>query len=493
MTHFVFILLTILNLSYAQEDSIKKENVDVIIGLGKSMTFDFDVDTKIRPDQSGLLSLEFIPINREIVILGEKPGTTILRVRDRHGKVKKILEITVRATNHTKVIQELQDALKDIEGVEIGVLGDSVYVGGEIVVPSDIGKIAVVLEKYEDVLRLVELSPQTQRVIAQKMQDEIQQNDMRDVKVRVVNKRFWIEGVVNSDAKKTHAFEIAKAYLPDRIQSLAARTDSVQSITESGLPLRNFITVNVQSQPKPLPKMVKISAQFVELTKNYNKIFSFRWNPFLTEGKGSISFGKTVDGGVTTNDNNTFSGTISNLIPKLASAKNAGYARIVQSGMIIVQNESKGNIKKSSVKRFSLGSGEFLTSEKAEAGFDMKIQPSIRSNDKIHLNISVAVSSNVGTPPETLSNNLDTQLIVKSGESAVIGGVVVNTSSTNFDNPDQNADSIPEGSSSLFSFLRAKAYKTEKSQFVVFVTPTVIDSASEGTESIKKKFRRRRQ
>lgn len=82
------------------------------------------------------------------------------------------------------------------------------------------------------------------------------------------------------------------------------------------LPLRNFITVNVQSQPKPLPKMVKISAQFVELTKNYNKIFSFRWNPFLTEGKGSISFGKTVDGGVTTNDNNTFSGTISNLIPK---------------------------------------------------------------------------------------------------------------------------------------------------------------------------------
>jgi pilus assembly protein CpaC len=43
----------------------------------------------------------------------------------------------------------------------------------------------------------------------------------------------------------------------------------------------------------------------------------------------------------------------------------------------------------------------------------------------------------------------------------------------------------------LFRLLRSKNYSTTKSQYVMFVTPEIIESASVGTEEIRKKFRRR--
>ena len=41
-------------------------------------------------------------------------------------------------------------------------------------------------------------------------------------------------------------------------------------------------------------------------------------------------------------------------------------------------------------------------------------------------------------------------------------------------------------------FLRSKSNLTSRSQFAFFVTPEIIESASDGTEEIKKKFRQRR-
>jgi pilus assembly protein CpaC len=78
---------------------------------------------------------------------------------------------------------------------------------------------------------------------------------------------------------------------------------------------------------------------------------------------------------------------------------------------------------------------------------------------------------------------------VKSKESAVIGGIVINKSSTDYDKiaPDEVEDASP-----LFNFIRSKAFANSKSQFVVFVTPEIVESASTGTEDIKRKFRRRR-
>jgi uncharacterized protein YfeS len=45
------------------------------------------------------------------------------------------------------------------------------------------------------------------------------------------------------------------------------------------------------------------------------------------------------------------------------------------------------------------------------------------------------------------------------------------------------------GTDPLFTLMHSKNYIKKKSQFVIFVTPQIIENASEGTEDLKKNFR----
>lgn len=472
------------------EDQTKQ--VNVVLGIDYIQKLDFDPSTKVQVGNDAVLNYQIIPQKKEITFKGVKPGDTSVFIRNTVGDIKARYLVRVTASSQSKTIQELKDFLGDVEGLEIGVKGEStVFVGGKIVVPSDIGRVVIILEKYPEVVSLVELSPLTQKSIAKKMQEEIQKNSAKDVTVRVVNGLYWLEGVVGSDGEKERALQIAKAYLPDRIESLARRTESVQQVKKDII--QNFISVNEdkKKQKQPDPKQIKITAQFVELTKDYNKIFGFKWTPLMSGSGGSIKLGKTNDGGVTTQSEGTLAATISNLFPKLASAKSAGHARVIQSGVIVVQDKVAGSIQKTSKKPFAIGTGEFTKSESAEAGFNLNVTPTVLEEEKIKLDLGVSVSSTLGDPPETLSNSVKTTLMVKSKESAVVGGVVINKSSTDYDrNPPFGAQSA-EGGTPLFSFLRSKSFINNKSQFVVFITPEIIESASEGTDEIKLKFKRR--
>ena len=297
-----------------------------------------------------------------------------------------------------------------------------------------------------------------------------------------------MEGIVNSNAEKDLSEKIAIAYLPDRIESLARRANAVATLNNQEL-IKNFIVVNQKQTPPPADKLIKITTQFVELTKDYNKVFGFKWTPTMNEGGGAISFGKTNSGGVSTNSSNTLSGTISNLFPKLNSAKAAGYARVIQSGMIIVKDKKEGKLDKNTTKNFQLGSNEFAQPKSITAGFGLSVKPTILQEEKINLELSVNVSSAVQT--DTLGNNLKTELIVRSRESAVIGGVSINKTTTEYDkDPPGGADSIENGFP-LFAFVRSKEITKSKEQFVVFVTPEIIENASQGTQEIKRKFRKR--
>jgi pilus assembly protein CpaC len=492
---FYCILFSILlSLSFnlrAQDDAPKEEalkEVDVVVGLEKIIKLDFVPNTVVKLANENLATYQIVPSKREILLTGVKAGETTLTLRDAAGDVRARYLVKVTASDQSKVVVQLKDLLNDVEGLEIGIKGDKVFVGGQIVVPSDIGKVVVILDQYPDVLRLVELSPQTQLVIAKKMQEEMQKSNLKDVTVRVVNGSFWIEGVVGSKEESDKAEQIARAYLPDQIQNLARRTDAVQSTKKP--PFENLLTINAKPKPEPLPKLFKLTAQFVELTKGYDRLFSFQWTPFISGDGGSIGIGKSNSGGVTTSSSNTLTATISNLFPKLNSAKSAGHARVIQSGVVIVKENTAGIIKKTTTIPYQIGTGDNAKAGSATAGFDMNITPGMLQEEKINLKIVIHVTSaSNDTPPRTLDNQVDTSVVVKSQESAAIGGVVTNSSATDFDKGGDNPTS--QTSSPLFSFIKSKKYSTSRTQFVIFVTPEVIESASSGAQDIERKFRKR--
>lgn len=495
-----FFLLLFCPLAWGQEppvagggSSTAEKNLNIAIGIDEIVKVDFDYSPKISIGNEQLLKLLLIPQKREIIFKGQKQGRTTVTIRDNLGDVREKYMVEITSTGKSNTVAQLRELIGNVEGLEIGIRGDKVFVGGEIVVPDDIGRVSKVLASYPEVLTLIELSPQTQRVIARKMGDELAKNNLKDVSVRVVNKAFWLEGVVSSKDKKDLAIIIAKAYLPPKILSLSAGDNRFATPADAS-DIIDFIAINEKKDPQPAPKMVKITSQFVELAKSYNKIFAFKWAPLMGEDAGQISFGQTESGNITSTSSGTLSATISNLFPKLNSAKTAGYARIIQSGMVITRDQKPGVIKKETQIPFAVGSGEFTKANTASVGLNMDVTPKILEQEKIEMAVNMSINLSVGAsnPPITTSNSVSTNIVIKSKESAAIGGVVQNQSTTDYDNePAQNAQAGAAPANPLFRLYRSKSYITNKSQYVIFITPEIIESASVGTEEIRKKFRRR--
>ena len=342
---FVVVLLVCSLNGYTQKKKfdIKRETLNLVVGIKKIVKIDFEADFKnlLRINSvSDKLDIKPVYGLNEIIFEGKKPSRTNIIIKDKDGQTRLEYSVVITETDQSKTVKELRELIGNLEGIKIEVRAGRVVVDGEIIVPKDIGRLVVALEKYQDVLVFVEPSPHTLELIAKLMQDEIQVSGIKGVTVRVVNDAFWLEGVVDDrNNKKNRAQNIATALLPDRIASLAQRTGAVGG---SGVPkvlIKNFIEENAKAKNRPLPKLVKIVVQFVELSKDYAKTFGFRWSPTFSGGGGSVTLGKTPAGTISSSSEGSLTAIISNLFPKLAAAKNAGNARVLQSGMIIVENE----------------------------------------------------------------------------------------------------------------------------------------------------------
>lgn len=502
---FFFFLLFLLtyNVVIAQDavptssgtDTLVEKELEVAMGIDAIEKVDFDYSPKMIIGSDNLLKLILVPQKREIIFKGLKPGRTTVTIRDNMGDVRLRYTVVITASGKSNIVAELRELIGDIEGIDISIKGGKVIVGGEIVVPDDIGRIAAIKPSYNDVLFLVELSPQTQRIIAKKMSDELARNNLKDVTVRIVNKTYWLEGVVSSKGKKDLAMDISKAYLPPKIASLASTGESRYASSEQPV-IIDFIAINEKKEPQPAPKMVKITAQFVELSKNYGKIFAFKWAPLMGEDSSQIQFGQTASGNVTSTSSGTLSATISNLFPKINAAKSAGYARVIQSGMVITRDTKPASLKRQTTIPYSVGSGDFTQGQNAVVGLQLDTTPKILEQEKIELGVSLSVTLTVGNSTSTRTeNSINTNIVIKSKESAAIGGVVQNQSVTDYDRSDPAPSSATAGggtpASPLFRLLRSKDYSSIKNQYVMFITPEIIESASVGTEEIRKKFRRR--
>ncbi|MCY4495570.1 MAG: hypothetical protein OXB92_17130, partial [Acidimicrobiaceae bacterium] len=212
----ILLLILFLPTALAKDNTVPEKPIEVVLGIDKIEKLNFTPDSRVQIGNESILTYTLIPQKREITFKGIKPGKTSMVIRDSIGDIKARFLVTITATDQSKIIKELKDFIGDIEGIEIGIKGETVYIDGKIVVPDDIGRVVTVIKqnKFQNVLFLVELSSQTQRLIARKMQEESQKNQLRDVTVLVVNGLFWLEGIVGSEGDKVQAEQIAKAFYP---------------------------------------------------------------------------------------------------------------------------------------------------------------------------------------------------------------------------------------------------------------------------------------
>ena len=490
--------------SSSSEKQLQTEQIDVAVGLDKVLELSFDFSAQMNLGDPSLLRVEPDLRRKRITLIGLKPGNTSLTIRDSVGDEKFRYIINVTSDDLSKTVGELRDLIGDVEGIEIGIKGGKVFVGGEIVVPNDIKRVAAVLETFSgaNILRLIDMSPQTQVLIAKEMQEELQKNNFKTLTVRVVNKAFWVEGTVADQNEATLVQKITSAYLPEKIEAISS-SSLVSAYPEGRQALLFFLTIDpktAQEQNKePLPKLVKISTQFVELRKDYSKIFGFKWAPLMSDDGSKISIGTTQDGSGTSKADGLFSAVITGLFPRLNSMKNAGYGRIVHSGMIITKEKSPATLKRQTAVPSIVGqNADYSRPNVSNFGLNMVVTPTILEEENVLMNVNIGVTLQTPSGSSTVptENSIATEIMVKNSETAVLGGVMQSQDVSNFDKDDpapvsntsSNGQAPPR---QLFGVMRSKNQSIARNQYVIFITPEIVASAAEATEEIKNKFKKR--
>lgn len=472
-------------------------------GADKAVDLDFDVAGKdaiaIGNPKVVVPTLVTMGGKYQIVFRPTGAGDTTVSVRDPTGELKVVFHVRVTGSNILTIASELRNLLRDVEGLVIRVVGTKVVVEGETLVPSDYARVlAVIRDKaYADyILNLMILSPLTMQLLAKKIQDDINLF-APNVKTRVVNGRIFLEGTVDSGDVAARAATIATLYLPDPRPGdplLPLDKDAKKLEGKAANLIQNFILVNPPA-PKKAEKLVRVTVHLVELSKDYSRVFGFQWRPGFTSGSDQVTIGSGQAGGVQ-GGGASFSATISSLFPKLKSAQDAGYARILNTGTFVVRSGQPAKLSQVTEIPYLVQTGQNAASNKAEVGLEVAATPLIvGQSEDIQLDLDIYQGEVVaqgsaasGGAPMVAKHKINTKLYVKSNESAAVAAVNSSRVKTVF-NKDTPGGGFGGQTEELFNLTRSKGYTKTKSQFVIFVTPQIIDNASEGTEDLRKNFR----
>ncbi len=484
----------------ASEGAADRRRVMLTTGEDKVVDLDFDVEAGpagiiVGNNKIALTTLVRIGEERkQIVFKPLSAGETTVTVRDPDGSIKVIFDVIVSQSNLLRRAGEIRDLLKDIEGIDVKVVGPNVIIDGEILVPNDYARMISVISTKpyaEIVMPLASLSPLALQTLSKRIQEDIN-TFAQNVRTRVVNGMVFLEGTVDDFNQAKRAEALAMLYLPEaRPGNQLANKDPSANVIVNRKMVQNFLVVN-PPPPKKQDKLVRIAVHFVELSKDYNKTFGFSWAPGFTSDP-SISFGQQANGSVGAGGT-SFTATLSSLFPKLQSAQDAGFARIIKQGTVIVKNDIQATLAEQvSIPVVTVDEQGRQIVNSQNVGLTVKVKPTILGqSEDMQVYIDVLQNNVIGqVNGQAMTSNraMNTTLYLKSAESAAIGGFEGNEVNTAFNRDNLGSGSFEGQTTPIFNLKRSKAYTKKKAQFVVFVTPQLIDNAAEGSEDLKRNFR----
>jgi pilus assembly protein CpaC len=484
--------------------------IDKIVDLDPSIQFS-DMKKEIQPGNFAVLSILPVTIGKhsQIIFKPQAEGETNVTVRDKSGKVRLIFDVYVAKQNVVRYLERLRDKLKEVEGITINIEDQKIIIRGEVLSPNDYGLIVNELaeKSYSDaVINKATMSMITLNALAKKIESDIQVF-APTVHTSILNAKIILEGTVESEGLKQRAMKRAEWYLP--MVRVSEPIAGASNIEKNDRPLQ-IIQSDIQvtpPQPKRESKLVRLTVYFVELSKDFLKMYGFKWQPGFTVDP-TISIGTTPDGGTGTSGAGgfTFAGSLSSLIPMLnAPPSSASYGRILKSANVIVKSETGALVKDVQViPTENMGpNGTTIAGPPIEVGLEARITPTILQNQDIDLDVKLENSNQVGRgvggSPIKATHKIETRLYVKSGEVAGVAGINNQDSTTGFNRDDANPGSFSSAQGGgaqtkpLFTLSRSKSMSKKKGQFVVFISPQIIESASEGSEDLKKNFRMKSQ
>lgn len=418
-----------------------------------------------------------------ITLFPKSPGTTSLIIFDQKGGQKEVLSLVVYSTDPERLLQDVQQLLVDIEGITIKRVGQKIIIDGSVLLPSELSRIQKVTDNTNLIVSLVTMNPDTERLLAKRISKEI---GMDEVNVRTVKGKILLEGEVYSPESRIKAEKIASLYSNNII---------------------NTLEVRAVPNPPVRKDTIQVTAHFVEVAKNFSKNFNFKWSPIPQVGVNASYRINPVTG--SDSFTGALTGTAIDLLPRLNYFKALGVARVLENPTVSVKSGDTAIIESGTQVGFPViqpnGSAAV---EFKNVGALLKIKPYAQGSD-IDMEIQVKMSS-LGSPEVSggiaiSQNSIDTTQLVRSGESVVIGGLVRNSYRQALDRPPntsggdssggasmptatqgQYVDPFPMGS--LFTLFKSTEESKQRSQFMIFITPSILKFSKDANKELKDSF-----
>lgn len=242
-------------------------------------------------------------------------------------------------------------------------------------------------------------------------------------------------------------------------------------------------------------KQVMIEARIIEASTSFTKSLGIHWgvrtDPNVASGLGiaamDSSFGGLTNtapssGGLFTVVPGAFSdiafGTIGanvKLNMRLNAAATAGLVKIISTPKVATLNNKTAKITQGQQIPYTSATSDKIETKFVEAALSLEVTPHINSNGTIVLKIDAKNDApdrqtSVGTPPIN-KKQATTEMLLRDGETTVIGGIYV-------DRDTEGADGVPWLMDIPFLGHLFKSTNTEKSksELLIFITPRILNT-----------------
>lgn len=236
-------------------------------------------------------------------------------------------------------------------------------------------------------------------------------------------------------------------------------------------------------------KQVMIEARIVEASSTFARDIGVKWNFGYVDGSASVANINNLTtsmGGVVTNVLPTgttggvaagmsFGKLLSNiqLDMRLSAASTVGQVKIISTPKVLTVNNKAAKISQGQMIPYqNTSSTEGAKTEFVEAALSLEVTPHITADGSVNMKIKASnnsVGTGTGDVPPINKKEATTELVVKNGETTVIGGIYVD-SETDGNTGVPFLSDIP-----LFGWLfKSNSKNNVKNELLIFITPKIV-------------------
>ena len=286
--------------------------------------------------------------------------------------------------------------------------------------------------------------------------------------------------------------DILKNYVSKDGKIVVDSTSGALIITDN-VKNMSVLKMIIEKVDRPL-KQVLIEAKIVEMNKSGSRDLGIQWGANYTAGSTSYYFPNSVSiGGGTSgymvNLPVTEAAGAMNLLlgsatgsllldVRLQAMEKNGNAKIVSEPKIVTMNNQKAVIESGVEFKYKVTTTDTIEIEEDSAKLSLSVTPQVTPDNNLLLNLQVEKSEldfsrQVDGYPLKITRKAETYLMVKDGETTIIGGLNQQISSdTQKEVP--YLSKIPL----LGALFKSKTVANSLDELVIFITPKVIDGAN---------------